>query len=89
MLYLCHLNLTFQCAGFDSLLFVITKYSLQLIIFVIVVSTAVIQQWFCRFDRSSKKSIEIKLPSPPTEDFFTNDGSFMEKFLKLQGAKGE
>jgi len=49
----------------------------------------VIQQWFCRFDRSSKKSIEIKLPSPPTEDFFTNDGSFMEKFLKLQGAKGE
>jgi len=43
----------------------------------------------CLFlDRSTKKSIEIKLPSPPTEDFFTNDGSFMEKFLKLQGVKG-
>jgi len=34
------------------------------------------------------KSIEIKLPSAPAEDLFRNDGSFMEKFLKLQGAKG-
>ena len=40
-------------------------------------------------DSSTKKSIEIKLPSAPTEDFFTNDGSFMEKFMKLQGSKGE
>ena len=40
-------------------------------------------------DSSTKKIIEIKLPSPPTEDFFTNDGSFMEKFMKLQGSKGE
>jgi len=42
---------------------------------------------YCIF-RSAKKSIEIKLPSPPTEDFFRNDGNFMEKFLKMQKAKG-
>jgi len=34
------------------------------------------------------KSIEIKLSSAPNEDLFRNDGSFMEKFMKLQGEKG-
>jgi len=43
---------------------------------------------YCPIDRLKKKTIEIKLPSPPTQDFFTNDGSFMEKFLKMQGSKG-